>query len=59
MADEPEKDAHAYVEEMRKDVTLDYFYLTNPVTISDERLRELIEIERDRRVAYITAKANK
>jgi hypothetical protein len=51
--------AHDLVEEMVKQPTLDQFFNRNPAEITDAELAQFVEIERQRRVDFITADASK
>lgn len=58
MNDEP-KDGIELVDEIAKEPTLDIFFDRNPRTLSDDDLRELIEIERRKRALFIEKKQSK
>jgi len=49
-------DANALVDEIGKDPTLDLYFDRNPKTLTDDELRQLIDVEPRNRAAFIRKK---
>lgn len=47
------KDGNELVDEVGKEPTLDAYFDRNPRTLTDDELRQLIEVERSNRAAFI------
>lgn len=54
-----EKEANDYIDEIGQDPTLNSFFDRNPRSLSDDELRQLIDIERQNRALFIEKKASK
>jgi hypothetical protein len=50
------KDGNELIDEIAKEPNLDRFFDCNPKTLNDDDLRQLIEVERQRRALFIEKK---
>lgn len=57
--DEPLKTGPEVIDEMTKEPTLDAYFDRDPHTLTDDDLRQFIEIQRQRRALFIQKESEK